>query len=256
MKDQFILTPFFLDDPVPGLKPLAGPDWIINEPSLPEGGRQARIAAIQAALGRVVAGTMSAGRRPVSIAGDCLSAIGVLAGLQRSGLDPFLIWCDAHGDFNTWETTPSGFLGGMPLAMIAGRGENTIARAAGLRPLAENRIILTDGRDLDPGERTSLQNSAVTHLKDPKDLLSHPLPEMPLYIHIDTDIITPDQAPAQNYPTPGGPSVAELAEVFLRLAKKYRVAAVSVSSWNPGLDKDKASERASLSVLQALVGAD
>jgi len=256
MKDQFILTPFFLDDPVPGLEPLAEPDWIINEPSLPEGNAQARIAAIQAALATLVARTMSAGRRPVSIAGDCLSAIGMLAGLQRSGLDPFLIWCDAHGDFNTWETTPSGFLGGMPLAMIAGRGENTITRAVGLKPQAENRIILTDGRDLDPGEMTSLQDSSVTHLKDPRDLLQHPLRETPLYIHLDADIITPDQAPAQNYPVPGGPSVMELREVFLRLARKHRVAAVSVSSWNPDLDKEKASERASMSVLQALVGTE
>jgi len=255
MIDQFILTPFFLDDPVPGLKTLAAPEWIINEPSLPEGSRQARIATVQEALARAVAGTMSAGRRPVSIAGDCLSAIGVLAGLQRSGLDPFLIWCDAHGDFNTWETTPSGFLGGMPLAMIAGRGEDTITRGVGLTPQAETRIILIDARDLDPGERTSLQNSAVMHLKDPKDLLNHPLPDTPLYIHIDTDVITPAEVPAQNYPALGGLSVAELRDVFLRLAKKYRVAAVSVSSWNLDLDKDKVSERASMIVLQALVGA-
>jgi arginase len=256
MRDRFILTPFFLDTVVPGLKPLAGPSWIINEPLLPEGSPQARIGAIQAALAGVVAQTMSAGRRPVSIAGDCLSAIGVLAGLQRSGLDPVLIWCDAHGDFNTGETTPSGFLGGMPLAMIAGRGEKTITRAAGLEPLAEDRIILTDARDLDPGERASLRNSAVTHLQDPKDLLSRPLPEMPLYIHIDTDIITAGEAPAQNYPVPGGPSAADLRSIFLELAKKHRVAAVSVSCWNPDLDKDKSSEKTSMSVLQALLGAD
>jgi hypothetical protein len=49
-KDQFILTPFFLDAPVPGLKLLAGRDWIINEPPLPDGRRPMRIGVIQAAL--------------------------------------------------------------------------------------------------------------------------------------------------------------------------------------------------------------
>lgn len=64
-------------------------------------------------------------------AGDCLAPIGVLAGLQRRGIDPILYWFDAHGDFNTWETIESKFLGGMPLAMITGRGRTNHRRCNG-----------------------------------------------------------------------------------------------------------------------------
>ncbi len=195
---------------------------------------------------------MISGRRPVSIAGDCLSAIGVLAGLVRAGFDPFLIWFDAHGDFNTRETSPSGFLGGMPLAMIAGRGDQSIIQAVGLKPLSESRIILSDARDLDPGEKASLRSSAVSHLSDPRDLLRRPLPHGPLYVHLDTDVITPGEAPAQNYPAQGGLSVAELGAVFRRLAASGRIAAVSLSSWNPKLQQSELSQESSLSLLEAL----
>ena len=123
MKDNFMLTPYFLDDPMPGLTEIVSDEWLINQPSLPKGNRQERMANLYQPLKDWVAKTIDQGNRPVSWAGDCCTSIGVLAGLQQSGIEPILLWFDAHGDFNTWETTPSGFLGGMPLAMIAGRGE-------------------------------------------------------------------------------------------------------------------------------------
>jgi len=254
MINSFILTPFFLDEALPGLKTLPRRDWTVNEPDLPPGTKQARIAVINKELARLVAEAASAGRRPVSLAGDCLSAIGVLAGLQKAGIDPCLLWFDAHGDFNTWETTPSGFLGGMPLAMIAGRGDQSIVREVGLRPLIESRIILTDARDLDPKEKALLGESKVIRLADPKRLRHGLLPDRPLYIHVDTDVITPDQAPAQNYPVPGGVSVVDLQDIFRYLAERYSIVAVSVSSWNPELDRDKSSEKAGLLALEALIG--
>src|SRR5512136_997268 len=91
-------------------------------------------------LAEFTAQTVLHGDRPVSLAGDCCTPLGVLAGLQQAGLVPVLLWLDAHGDFNTWETTPSGFLGGMPLAMLVGRGDQTMAQAVGLRPLPESRV--------------------------------------------------------------------------------------------------------------------
>ncbi|RMG90266.1 MAG: hypothetical protein D6706_19895 [Chloroflexi bacterium] len=254
MTDKFILTPYFLDDPVPGLRPLAQSDWLVNETELPSGNRQTRMVALYRPLATAVSHTLQQGNRPISIAGDCCTSIGVLAGLQQAGITPTLIWLDAHGDFNTWETTPSGFLGGMPLAMIVGRGEQTITQGTGLRVLPEHRIILTDARDLDPGEREAVTESAVIRLPDVRQLLNYPLPAGPLYVHFDTDVINPTEAPAMNYPTPGGPSVATLAEVFQRLAETERIVAVSVSTWNPDLDKDGRSRQATMTLLQTLLG--
>lgn len=254
MKNRFLLSPFFLGEPLDGLKPLVKPGWQINEPILPDGEKQDRMSVVHRQLAELVARAVLDGKRPVSLAGDCCTAIGVLAGLQRAGVDPHLIWFDAHGDFNTWETTPSGFLGGMPLAMIVGRGEQRLTGAVGLRFLRENQVILTDARDLDPGERETVQNSKVRHLPKVESLLEEPLPEGPLYIHFDTDVVSPQESPAQNYPASGGPSSEVVRAVFEHLAGTNRIVAVSLSSWNPELDKDKQSERVSLSLLQSLVG--
>ncbi len=253
MPNQFILTPFFLDQPSSGLEPLAQPGWTINRPNLPDGSLQHRLSALHRPLADLVAQAVAKGQRPVSIAGDCCTAIGVLAGLQRAGQDPTLIWLDAHGDFNTWETTPSGFLGGMPLAMVVGRGEQTLVNAVGLRPLPEAHVILTDARDLDPGERQALVGSGIRHYSDPRALLTQPLADRPLYIHFDTDIINPDDAPAMNYRTPGGPSAAELQALFRSLARAGHIVAVSMATWNPQRDQDGHSQAVCMALLQALI---
>ena len=221
----------FLDELVPELEALIKPIWRVNKPSLPEGDTKARMSAAHEAIAGFVFDTLAAGLRPVSIAGDCCSALGMLAGLQRAKLNPTLVWFDAHGDFNTMGTTPSGFLGGMPLAMIVGKGDLALPAAIGLDPLPENQVILTDGRDLDPGERELIVNSGVVHLADPADLLDYPLPGGPFYVHFDVDVVSLEESPAQNYPAEGGPSASLLRAVFRRLARTEWIAAVSVSSW-------------------------
>jgi len=149
---SYILTPYFLDEVKEELLELARNSWKIVKIDLGPGKKQERMVQIYSALRDSVAQEVRAGTVPVGVAGDCCSTIGFLAGLQAAGLDPTLIWFDAHGDFNTWETTPSGFLGGMPLAMLVGRGEQLMPQGVGLKILPEDKVVLTDARDLDPGE--------------------------------------------------------------------------------------------------------
>lgn len=253
MQDRMILTPFFLDEPLPGLESLAASDWLINKPLLPEGAKLQRLSALHRPLADFTRQAVLDGKRPVSIAGDCCAAIGVLAGLQRAGVDPVLVWLDAHGDFNTWQTTPSGFLGGMPLAMLVGRGEQTLLKALALAPLAEDRVILTDARDLDPGEKLLVEAAGITHLPDVADLLDLTLPQGPLYVHIDTDILNPAEAPAMNYPAAGGPSAGGLLQVMKHLNQAGNPAAVSMSTWNPELDADGHSRNVCMQMLAALI---
>jgi len=254
MTDRFIVTPYFIDAEWPQLEELGLGSHVANRPALGIGDQIATISPLLRGLSNLVCDAVRSGERPVSISGDCCSAIGVLAGLRRAGADPTLIWFDAHGDFNTWETSPSGFLGGMPLAMIVGRGEQRLAEAAGLVSLSERQVILTDARDLDPGEREALARSSVRHVGDVRTLLEGDLPEGPLYVHFDTDVVSPVDAPAQNYLAQGGPSASELAEVFARLARTARVVAVSVSSWNPNLDEDGRTKRVCMGLLDVLRG--
>jgi arginase len=267
MKNQYLLTPFFLDDKVPGLTPLARPEWRVISADLPAATmaadrsfaaasakeRQARMAVLYQPLRDAVAEAASQANRPVSIAGDCCTSLAVFAGLQKAGLKPNLIWFDAHGDFNTWETTPSGFLGGMPLAMLVGRGEQTLPHSVGLQNVPEAHVLLTDARDLDPGERLAVEASSVRVVPNPAALLDVELADGPLYIHFDSDILDPIEAPAMNYPAPGGPSSETLRQVFRRLAATGRIAAVSLSAWNPELDEDGATSNLVMSLLAELV---
>lgn len=185
-------------------------------------------------LNRVLAAEVAGGGPCVVYAGDCLAAIGVLAGLQQKGIIPTLYWFDAHGDFNTWDTTPSGFLGGMPLAMLTGRGERTLVEGVGLAPLADDRVVLVDGRDLDPGEREAVAESSMRVCPVGEVATGEPS-SGPLYVHVDVDVVDPRDLPAVNYPAGDGPGLEAVAAAVRRLAATGRVVAVSISSWNPAL---------------------
>jgi arginase len=214
--------------------------------------RQARMVVLHRAIRDAVAEVSTRGMRPVSVAGDCCTTLAVFAGLQIAGLEPVLFWFDAHGDFNTWETTPSGFLGGMPLAMLVGRGEQTLVDNVGLHLVPENRVWLSDGRDLDPGERVALEASEVHMVGNLADLLTMPLPDGPYYVHFDCDVLDPSEAPAMSYVAAGGPASDLLRQVFRRLAGTGQIAAVSLSAWNPAMDGAERSGKLVMSLLEEL----
>jgi arginase len=253
MDNEFLLNPFFLDSPAPMLDRLGAPGWIVNRPAVDRGSQPARVGAIHRPLVELVHAVAAAGRRPVAVGGDCLQTAAVLAGLRRAGIDPVVVWLDAHGDFNTPETSPSGFVGGMPLAMLVGRGEMWLRENVGLPPISERDVILSDARDLDPGEADSLADSQVAHVRAVADIPNRVPPSRPVYIHFDTDIIDAQEAPAMMYPVAGGPSVSDLQQMAHALHRRYTVVAVSMTAWDVGRDEERLTERACLSVLNALV---
>jgi arginase len=165
-----------------------------------------------------------------------------------------LIWLDSHGDYNTWETTPSGFLGGMPLAMMVGRGDQRLLEGVGLSPIPETDVILSDARDLDPGERLLVEDSTLLHVADVASLLSLELPNRPLYVHFDIDVLSLDDAPAVSYPAQGGPTYADMQRLMHRLAATGRVVAVSMTTWNFTMDTDRKTEQACLPLFYTLLG--
>ena len=250
---KYSVTPYFLDKPVPGLEALAESDWFLNKPDLPSGDLETKLSAIHGPLADFVGECAKSGQPSASILGDCCSAIGVLAGLQRAGVRPHLIWLDAHGDFNTHATTPSGFLGGMPLAMMTGRGEQRMTEAVDLEVISDESVILSDARDLDPEEAVVVSASGMMHVREFESLAEIALPDGPLYVHFDSDVISSKEAPAQNYPASGGPSAAVVSSVMNRISNTGRVVAASMSAWNPASDEDHRTATACLSAFRAVL---
>ncbi len=192
------------------------------------------VTAVNRALAAVIA--YHADRVPLVFADDCCAALGAMKGLERH--DPAIVWYDAHGDFNTPETTLSGFLGGMPLAWLVGRGDMRYMRGVDLTPIDERDIIITDARDLDPEEGVNLRESDITLLTNTRDLLTAPLPQKPLYLHFDTDIVRLDDMPGMNYPAEGGPSLDDCVATVQRLAREGQAVGLLFSLWNDALVPD------------------
>jgi arginase len=181
-----------------------------------------------------VADVLADGRRPVVISGDCTVALGTVAGLQRAGLDPGIVWFDAHGDVQTMETTASGFLGGMPLRLLVGYRPELAAASLGLGPIAEDRVVLVDARDLDPPEIEYLAQSRVRRLAL-EELSPDVLPPGPLYLHLDLDVVDPMELPDVRYPAPGGPSLAAVVDSVHMLYRTGQVVGVGIAcTWGPG----------------------
>ncbi|MBV9477382.1 MAG: arginase family protein [Acidobacteria bacterium] len=202
-----------------------------------EPGSMEAIVRINSAIRDVVADCAARGEVALVLCGDCLSAIGCLAGLERRDVYPFLLWFDAHGDFHTTETTLSGHLGGMPLAMITGRGDTSLLSGVGLSPLADTRVCLIGARDVEPGERELLAASDVLQGRCLADVLERLPKGCPVWVHFDTDYISSRDAPAMRYPASGGPSALDVRAEFEMIARRFSVLGVSISAWAPHLDE-------------------
>lgn len=252
MQSRWLVTPQYFEHPEPALFSAAPGRSASNAPAGITDRSPANMARLHRPIARFVEATLAAGARPVSLAGDCCAAIPVLAGLRAAGIEPTLIWIDAHGDFNTPETSPSQFLGGMPLAMMVGRGPQWMCAAVELAPLPEERVWLIDGRDLDPLERKALDASRVNRASV-ADLAALTFAG-PLHVHIDVDVIDAAEAPGFNYPVPGGPSAAETAAGCAELAARGDIRAISISGWSEALDPTGATGIACRRVLRALTG--
>lgn len=237
------------DDSVPVLTA----DTVTVEASLPGGTIWQRLGALYDAVAATVAEHTRAGAVPTVISGDCLVAVATIAGIQRAGADPGVVWFDAHGDVHTLDTSTSGYLGGLALRLAMGAHAELLAEPLGLRPIAEERTVLVDARDLDPAEVAYLSTSGLTR-RAVDDLDEAALPDGPIVLHVDVDVIDAGELQNLRFPVSSGPSTdAVLRAIHLVLATG-RVVAVDISCpWYPARDDRDAAVRTAL--LTALTGA-
>lgn len=230
---RVIGAPYHLDEYLPGLDLPLRPEELVTA-DLPAGDVWERLATLYALVGQAVADTAGRGGCPVVVSGDCTTALGTVTGLQRAGIDAGVVWFDAHGDVQTLETTASGYLGGLPLRLLAGYRPELIAARIGLRAVPERQIVLVGARDLDPPEVTYLANARISR-SEVADLGTAGLPDGPLYVHLDLDVADPAQVPGLRFPASGGPSSAQVAEALRMLLGTGRVAALGIAcTWHPG----------------------
>lgn len=211
------------------------------------------VNAVNAALAQTIADHSD--YFPVVLASDCVSSLGMVKGLAQRHANVGLVWFDAHGDFNTPETSPSGFLGGMPLAALVGRGNQHLMTGINLNPIPENHVRFTDGRDLDPEEGKNLRASDITLYENVSDLLDASLPAHPVYVHLDVDIVDPQYMPALGYPAAGGPSPETVSIVLERLAAEASVVGLLVSLWNADKGDSDTCRDSTLQMMNALLRA-
>jgi arginase len=173
----------------------------------------------------------------VGLLATCPSMPGLVAGLQQSGttIEPIrigMLWLDAHPDFNTPETTRSGSLGGMPVAVATGRALQGMRRDAKLDPpMSDLNIVMGGVRLTDPLEQRLLDDSRIEQLS--VDDLRHLTPAVwqqldrlnrisdKLYIHIDMDVLDPREVMAHGNKVPNGPSSEQLARLFEQIFTRY-----------------------------------
>jgi arginase len=255
--NNVFVTPYFLDQKVERLAEIASErGWQVNDVTFAGESEMERLGSAHRPIADFVSETLRAGETPISFNGDCCAAIGVLAGLQRAGVAPRLLWLDAHGDFNTFETTPSNFLGGMPLAMMVGIGNMTMMQGVAAGVLSAENVIAADLRDLDPGERLLVESSAIRHVERFNELYAVDWQAQPLWIHFDVDVLNLEEMNAVSYPAQGGVAGEQLAALFEQLRTSANIVAISVSAWNPRLDPDRSAEKTVMALVDRLLRVD
>ena len=218
-----------------------------------EYGEWHRMGLANGHLAEIVAATEAEGYLSVGLLANCTSVIGVLGGLQRSGagespLSIGLVFIDSHGDFNTPETTLSGMLGGMPVAVSAGLALHNLRRESGLDPaLPTDRIVMGAVRDLDPLEEELVKNSQIEMIstEDIRRLSNNLHRQMQrlseitdlIYVHIDMDVLDPSEVEGHPLTVPDGPTSLELAAALTEMFKYEKVAALGIAS-TPANDRD------------------
>ena len=206
------------------------------------------------------------GKWPLILGGDHSIAIGILAGLRRSFSSVGAIWFDAHGDFNTDATTPSGNIHGMPVAVAVGRGSASLQGTWGDAPhLEERHVGLIGLREIDSLERDALRQSQV-HVATMtdidrigiRDVLERALTDLAdvehLHVSFDMDVVDPTEAPGVGTSHPGGITYREAHLVMEMLHESGRLGSLSVVEVNPIIDTHNATAGLAAELIASALG--
>jgi arginase len=209
------------------------------------GDRRAASIEVGGRVGELVRESIARGDVPLVFAGSCDVAPGVLAGIGDASVG--VVWIDAHGDFNTPESSVSGFWPGMTLAVVVGDCGQDVWSKLNWRPVAPQRVALVGVRSLSPAqEARRLRKSAVrvvrwrdglpeTDLETVLDPLRAGVERV--YVHLDLDALDPEVGSGVvDPPVPGGLSEQQLVEVLGKVGDRFAVLAATIATFTPAKD--------------------
>jgi len=227
-----------------------------------------QVEAVCRSLAAKVRGTLDRGYFPLIIGGEDSVIMGIIEGFRRA-LDPRigLIYMDAHGDFNTPETTPSGLIGGMNVAITAGRGPKELVGMFGHSPLLlEENIVLYGTRELDAMEEIALAESRVRVYRREKirevgveKAVKKILRDLEsrcdwVYVHVDLDVLDETAMSAQSYPVGDGLSMSEFRETLRGLVRGGRLCGMTVMVFNAAKDLEGVEARKVVRLIADVLG--
>jgi arginase len=199
---------------------------------------------------------------PVVLSGSCNTSLGILAGFPHASCGA--VWLDAHADFNTPESTASGFFAGMSVAIVTGHCYRSYwAQLGDGTPIAEDAIVMFGVRDVSPeAERERLRRSAIQVVgwrdgQPERDMVAA-LDGLAgrvrdVYLHVDFDAFAPEIAPGiVDEPVPGGLSLADAERIFSATAERFRIRAAMLATYTPALDREEKTLGVGLHILGLL----
>jgi len=208
-------------------------------------------------LSGAVRDARAANRFPIVLAGNCNTAIGTVAGLGADSTG--IVWFDAHADFNTPETTTSGFLDGTALAILTGRCWTQLAATVpDFQPVADQRVCLVGTRDIDSLEGGLLDESGV-EVVSPRQIRSTLRQSLTsinehvenAYVHLDLDVLDSGVAAANKFAVSGGLTLGDMDYALSEIAQTLRITGVALTAYDPAEDSDGAAAAAAIRLLCA-----
>jgi len=203
---------------------------------------------------------------PLVLSGNCnTAAIGAIAGTGYEGLG--IVWFDAHGEFNTPETTTTGFIDAMGLAIAVGRCWKAMAKGVpGFAPVPEDNVVMAWVREVEAEEQERLDASEVAvvgaHLIEEQGLraLAAVLDDLRtrvgrVYVHLDLDVLDAEKVgKANEFAAEGGPNAEELEAALGMVRERFAVAAAGIASYDPAFDADGRVLRSAIASVRSLTG--